>query len=167
VAHPLHRPARLGGCVIINAGWYKLNGFYDAVADGLRTPGLLAQLEGLEAEVGRLQAAASGPAPSAVRLHPGLADDYRRKVAALGEAQALKDAGQRDPAVSRLRDLIARVEVRHDGDGWAVELQGALGALVALGLAKEKAPRPRVSAEALCSAKVVAGVGFEPTTFRL
>jgi hypothetical protein len=34
-------------------------------------------------------------------------------------------------------------------------------------LAKEKAPRPRVSAEALCSAKVVAGVGFEPTTFRL
>jgi site-specific DNA recombinase len=143
----------------------KLQGLYDAVADGLRTPGLLAQLEALEAEVGRLQAAASAPVPSVVRLHPGLAEDYRRKVAALGEA--LTDAGQRDPAVIRLRDLIARVEVRHDGDGWAVELQGALGALVALGLAKEKAPRPRVSAEALCSAKVVAGVGFEPTTFRL
>jgi hypothetical protein len=57
-------------------------------------------------------------------------------VAALGEA--LTDAGQCDPAVSSLRELIARVEVRHDGDGWAIELQGALEALVALGLAKEK-----------------------------
>jgi site-specific DNA recombinase len=135
----------------------KLQGLYDAVADGLRTPGLLAQLEALETEVACLQAAASAPAPSAVRLHPGLADNYRRKVTALGEA--LKDAGQRDPAVSGLRDLIARVEVRHDGGGWMVELQGELEALVALGLAKEKAPRPRLSAEALCSAKVVAGVG--------
>jgi site-specific DNA recombinase len=143
----------------------KLQGLHDAIADGLRTPGLLAKLTALEAEVGRLQAAASAPAPSAVRLHPSLADDYRRKVAALGEA--LNDAGQRDTAVSSLRDLIARVEVRHDGDGWAVELQGELEAVVALGLTKGKAPQPRLSAEALCSAKVVAGVGFEPTTFRL
>jgi site-specific DNA recombinase len=86
-------------------------------------------------------------------------------VAALGEA--LKNPQRRDPAVSSLRDLIARVEVRHDGDGWTVELQGELQALVALGLTKQRAPRPRLSAEALCSAKVVAGVGFEPTTFRL
>jgi site-specific DNA recombinase len=56
----------------------KLQGLYDAIADGLRTPGLLAQLEALEAEVvGRLQTAASAPRPSAVRLHPRLADDYR------------------------------------------------------------------------------------------
>jgi site-specific DNA recombinase len=40
----------------------KLQGLYDAVADGLRTPGLLAQLEALEAEVGRLQTAASARA---------------------------------------------------------------------------------------------------------
>jgi site-specific DNA recombinase len=45
----------------------KLQGLYDAVADGLRTPGLLAQLEALETEVDCLQAAASAPAPSAVR----------------------------------------------------------------------------------------------------
>jgi site-specific DNA recombinase len=105
------------------------------------------------------------PALLAVRLHPRLSDDYREKVAELGRDPAHPKC--RNQAVSQLRDLIARVEVRHDGDGWAVELQGALEALVALGLAKEKAPRPRLSAEALCSAKVVAGVGFEPTTFRL
>jgi site-specific DNA recombinase len=143
----------------------KLEGLYDAVADGLRTPGLLAQLEALEAEVGRLQGALAAPAPPPIRLHPRLADDYRDRVAALGGA--LADPQQRDQAVGHLRDLIARIELRHDGGGWLVELQGALEALVALGLAKEKAPRPRLSAEALCSAKVVAGVGFEPTTFRL
>jgi site-specific DNA recombinase len=143
----------------------KLDGFYDAVADGLRSPGLLGKLEALEAEVERLKAALTTPALLAVRLHPRLSDDYREKVAELGRDPAHPKC--RNQAVSQLRDLIARVEVRHDGDGWAVELQGALEALVALGLAKEKAPRPRLSAEALCSAKVVAGVGFEPTTFRL
>jgi site-specific DNA recombinase len=109
--------------------------------------------------VGRLQEAALAPAPSPVRLHPGLAEDYRRKVSALGEA--LTDPGQRDPVVSSLRDLIACVEVRHDGAGWVIELQGELEALVALGITKEKAPRPRLSAEALCSAKVVAGAGYQ------
>jgi hypothetical protein len=79
----------------------------------------------------------------------------------------LPDPGPGGQAIIALRDLVARVEVRHDGSGWTVELQGALEALMALGLVKEKEPRPRLSAEALCSAKVVARVGFEPTTFRL
>jgi hypothetical protein len=82
-------------------------------------------------------------------------------VAELG--RDLADPKRRTQAVSQLRNLIARVELRHDGAGWMVELQGELEALVALGLAKEKAPRPRLSAEALCSAKVVAGVSHGAT----
>jgi hypothetical protein len=63
--------------------------------------------------------------------------------------------------------LIEGVVARHGPQGWEIEVQGEIAALVALGLAKEKAPQPGLKAEALCSAKVVAGVGFEPTTFRL
>jgi hypothetical protein len=47
------------------------------------------------------------------------------------------------------------------------ELLGEITSLVALGMQNKKAPRPGLRAEALCSAKVVAGGGFEPTTFRL
>ena len=48
----------------------KLDGLYDAVAEGLRTPGLLAKIEGLEADRARLEATLSLPTPSPVRLQP-------------------------------------------------------------------------------------------------
>jgi site-specific DNA recombinase len=83
---------------------------------------------------GRRVSRLAAPAPSAVRLHPRLADDYREKVAELG--RDLADPKRRTQAVSQLRNLIAHVELRHDGAGWMVELQGELEALVALGLAK-------------------------------
>jgi site-specific DNA recombinase len=42
----------------------KLDGLYDAVAGGLRTPGLLAKIEGLEADRARLEVTLSRPTPS-------------------------------------------------------------------------------------------------------
>lgn len=47
----------------------KLNGFYDAIAEGFRTPGLQAKLEELEAQIADLDGKLSEPAPSPVRLH--------------------------------------------------------------------------------------------------
>ena len=143
----------------------KLDGLFDAIADGLRTPGLLAKIEALEAEKARLEAALAEPAPSPVRLHPNLAELYREKVTRLREC--LADPAIRDEAIGILRGLIEQVVARHGPDGWEIEVQGEIAALVSLGLAKEKAPRPGLQAGALCSVKVVAGVGFEPTTFRL
>ena len=64
----------------------KLDGLIEAVADGLRAPGLQAKLDVLEnrrAELTRLLAEAVSPAP---RLHPNLAEVYRAKVSALAEA---------------------------------------------------------------------------------
>ena len=81
--------------------------------------------------------------------------------------EALADTGIRDEAIGILRGLIEQVVARHRPEGWEIDVQGELAALVTLGLAKSKAPQPGLQAEALCSAKVVAGVGFEPTTFRL
>ena len=143
----------------------KLDGLFDAIADGLRSPGLLAKVEALEAEKARLEAALAEPAPSPVRLHPNLSELYREKVTRLREC--LADPAIRDEAIGILRGLIEQVVARHGPDGWEIEVQGEIAALVSLGLAKEKAPRPGLRAEALCSAKLVAGVGFEPTTFRL
>ena len=58
----------------------KLNGLIDAIAEGLRTPGLKKRLEELEfwrVELEQEMTSASAPP---VRFHPNLAQVYRRKV---------------------------------------------------------------------------------------
>jgi site-specific DNA recombinase len=144
----------------------KLDGLYDAVADGLRTPGLLAKIEALEADKHRLEGTLAQPAPSPVRLHPNLAEVYRKQVSAL--AESLSDPLIRDEAIAILRNLVARVDFREDGDSWHLDLYGDITTLIALGMGGQgKAPQPGIPAGALSSAKVVAGAGFEPATFRL
>ncbi len=143
----------------------KLEGLYDAIADGLRTPGLLAKIEGLEQKKTELEAGLEAPPLSPVRLHPNLAELYRQRVAALGEA--LADPLIRDEAITILRGLIDEVRLGHGENGWSAGLEGEITALVGLGLSNDKAPRSGLPAEALRSAKVVAGAGFEPATFRL
>lgn len=63
----------------------KLEGLYDAIADGLRTAGLKTRLEALETRLAEIDEALSAPAPSLVRLHPNLSKLYRRKVSELAD----------------------------------------------------------------------------------
>ena len=133
----------------------KLEGMYDAVADGLRTPGLLAKIEGLEGQKAELETQLKAPAPSPVRLHPKLADLCRQKTAAL--CDALADPEIRDKAIAILRGLIEEVRLGFGPAGWNAELQGEITSLVSLGMQNDRAPRPGLRDEALCSAKVVAG----------
>ena len=136
----------------------KLKGLYDAIVDGLRTPGLKALLEAMElrqAELQRLIATEPGPQP---RLHPKLAEVYRAMVTDLHGALNHPDA--RQEAAEILRGLIAQVAVKPESDGYSVELTGDIVKLVTL--PNGDVPEPYVS-----SVKVVAGAGFEPTTFRL
>jgi len=66
----------------------KLDGLIEAIADGLRGEGLQQRIDDLEARKKTLQAeCAAAPAP-APRLHPNLAELYRRKVAQLHESLA-------------------------------------------------------------------------------
>ncbi|MDO9526175.1 MAG: recombinase family protein [Gemmobacter sp.] len=142
----------------------KVEGLYDAIADGLRTPGLKAKLEDLEARLASLDEALAAPAPSPIRLHPNLSELYRRKVAEL--AVTLSDPDIRTQALETIRGLIERVTVRILDDQITLELDGALSAMVGLaqgGTAKS----PLCSGLDVGSVEVVAGVGFEPTTFRL
>ncbi|WP_171232748.1 recombinase family protein [Ruegeria sp. HKCCA4812] len=141
----------------------KLNGFYDAIAEGIRTPGLQTRLEELEAQIAELDAKLFEPKPSSVRLQPNLSQLYRSKVADL--AQVLSDPSIRTGALEIIRGLIERVTVEHPNEGVQIELEGALAAMI--GLAQNEQSRPKAACSALCSTKVVAGAGFEPLTFRL
>jgi DNA invertase Pin-like site-specific DNA recombinase len=67
----------------------RLDGLAAAIEDGLRTPGLKQRLERLEQRQAALQDELAAETPPAPRLHPNLAELYRRKVAEL--AQALEE----------------------------------------------------------------------------
>ena len=137
----------------------KLSGLYEAIADGLRTPGLLAQLEDLEAHKSDLQSKLASPPPAPVRLHPNLSALYKRKVEDL--TASLADPSIREQALDTIRGLIAQVVVHHDDENIVLELEGALTAML------DAAQAGAGTGIDVCSVKVVAGVGFEPTTFRL
>lgn len=108
----------------------RLNGLYDAIADGLRTAGLKEKLDSLEARAAQLDQQLSVPAPSSVRLHPNLGEVYRRKVAAL--ADTLNDTAIRTSALETIRSLISSVTIHEVEDRVTIELEGAITAMIAL-----------------------------------
>ncbi len=129
----------------------KLHGRYDAIADGFRTPGLLQKLEDTEAKKADLEVQLSAPEPSPVRLHPGLPEMYRKKVADL--ATSLRDASIRTRALDVLRGLIECVTVHAGAEGGrpVLELEGAITAMI------EEAQLGALSGVDHGSVKVVAG----------
>ena len=141
----------------------KLDGLIDAIAEGLRTPGLKDRLEALEARLADLDAALGAPAPSPVRLHPNLAEAWRKKVEEL--AQTLADPGIQTEALEIIRSLITRVTVTAGESGVTLALDGALSAMI--GLAQNARSRAVGAAGLVGSVEVVAGAGFEPAAFRL
>ncbi len=108
----------------------RLDGLYEAIADGLRTPGLKGKLEELEARKAALEDDLSDAAPPAPRLHPNLAGLYRRKVENLH--QALNDPASRTEAADILRDLIEVIAIKATDDGFEVELIGDIANMVEL-----------------------------------
>jgi site-specific DNA recombinase len=139
----------------------KLEGLIDAIADGLRAPDLQRRLDEFGARKGELEARLAAPAPAPIRLHPNLSELYRQKVAELHVA--LTDPELHDEALEIVRSLIERVELHPAEGGFRVELIGEIANMLALSAGTESAN----SEIARASVKVVAGVGFEPTTFRL
>ena len=108
----------------------KLEGLYDAIADGLRTAGLRTRLEALEIRLAEIDEALSAPAPSPVRLHPNLSELYRRKAMEL--AATLANPEIRTPALETIRGLIEVGTVHVTPEGIKLQLEGALAAMVGL-----------------------------------
>jgi site-specific DNA recombinase len=111
-------------------------------------------------ETGLRDAPASPP-----RLHPSLAEAYRRKVANLQEA--LNQPETRPEAAEALRGLIEAIRLVPEDGQLQIELSGDLAAILDLCAGKKLEMKHPRQGMAGVQETLVAGVGFEPTTFRL
>ncbi|RPE72196.1 DNA invertase Pin-like site-specific DNA recombinase [Pacificibacter maritimus] len=118
----------------------------------------------LEAELSR------APAPDPIRIHPKMALTYRDKVGAmidqLGKAEDMAEAKD------ALRGLIDRIVLTPNATTGKLDimLKGALSGLLALALGCKRTKGLSGDTQAIDNIEelvLVAGVGFEPTTFRL
>ena len=111
-------------------------------------------------------AGAEAPAP---RLHPGLAEVYRARVADLTAVLAAKDAAD---AREQVRALVEEVRLVPEGGKLRIEVRGELGAILRLAEGAGNGQRPGTGgagalADLTRQMKRGAGAGFEPAAFRL
>ncbi len=139
----------------------------DAIAAGADAQALNARIKALETRQQDLSEAIEVmPQPPQPLLHPNLAELYRRKVA--DPAVAVDALASRDEAFELVRSLIDRVVLTPDNDELKIDLQGDLAGILAHCEEGNGNKKPAASVEARAEQiKMVAGVGFEPTTFRL
>ena len=111
----------------------------------------------LQQEIG----AATAPAPL---IHPNLAEVYRHRVAKLHEV--LEHPTTHAEAFELIRSLIEEIHLIPEEGILRIELRGELAGILALA-ADSKKPGGLSAIGLAAQIKMVAGVGFEPTTFRL
>jgi site-specific DNA recombinase len=117
----------------------RLRKIVDAIADGAPARTLKEELLTLEARQDELRGLLAKPEPDRTLVHPGLAEIYRRKIAALHEA--LQDEATRDEAIELIRSLIEAVVLVPDKGSLRTEVRGELAAILAFGDGREKAAR--------------------------
>ncbi len=140
----------------------SIDGCLRAVRDDRATESIYAMLKEAEAAKKALEADLSNLAQDAIEITPDLADRHRAAIDDISEV--LNDPDVVHRASEILGGLIESITIRHDPErGHTAQLDGNL-----LGLLSIADKRKAASYEdAACSLKLVAGVGFEPTTFRL
>jgi site-specific DNA recombinase len=135
----------------------------DLLVKGYPIRALKERLAELEAERTAVEADLAALAPPPTEFHPNVAENYRRKVADLKAALLTADEANRADAFRVIRELVERIVIRPRGPYRPVdiEIHGRLAALLqaSTGALDCTAPESR--------GVMVAGVGFEPTTFRL
>ena len=140
-----------------------LDKLVQAILDGVPGSKLKDQIADKEARKAALEDKLAGGEPDPVRLHPDMAQRYRKQVSAL--VAALNEDGHRQEATEIIRGLIERITLMPaDDGGLTIDLEGDLAGILRLASDSKK---PAADAGGLSEMKVVAGVGFEPTTFRL
>ena len=90
---------------------------------------------------------------------------YHSKVSNL--ADALNKPSVRCEAAEALRVLIDQVVLTPSAEGYDIDLHGDLAGILALASAQNAKTAVADVAGAVSQVSLVAGVGFEPTTFRL
>ena len=135
-----------------------------AIKDGVPASEIRDDLARIAARREELEALLEGTTEEPVLLHPNMAARYRTQVTHL--TQALASEKNRAEAADLLRSLLDRIELTPNDQGrLEIDLYGDLAGILTLAANKD---RPlQASDPSVQQVKVVAGVGFEPTTFRL
>ena len=134
----------------------------DAVKDGLYHASMKDEMTGLEDRkiaLKRELEVADEPPPL---LHPNMSKVYSRKINALYEA--LRSEEGRPAAADLLRTLIDRIILEPGDDRFGILIKGDIAGILSFASAEKELPATAVRGRQV---PVVAGVGFEPTTFRL
>ena len=162
-----HNAGRTGKQAELDSVTRDLDRLIQAIIDGVPGAQVKDRIAALEQRKDTLSHELAHSEPAPVSLHPNMAAYYREAVADLREALLAPD--KRDEATAVVRDLIDAIvltPVELEGKKTlSVQLVGRLAGILSLatGAAEplsEDAPPVRV-------AKLVAGAGFEPATFRL
>jgi site-specific DNA recombinase len=137
----------------------------DAICDGVPAARLKDRMIVLEDRQKDLEHKLGSAKEDTVLIHPNMGNIYRQKVESL--ATALNDEGTRAEAADILRSLIDRITVTPDLETGepVISLQGNLAGILRLSQTAKNAAR--ISPNDVSQVQLVAGVGFEPTTFRL
>ncbi len=144
----------------------KIKTMIDAIEEGGYVRGMSDRLRDLEARQDEINERLATVPTDIPDIHPNIAGVYRRKVERL--AEALADPRDRDEAAEAIRGLIERIVLTPGAKRGELHaaLHGDLGTIIewaGSGSRKGETDIPRGG----MSVSVVAGVGFEPTTFRL
>ena len=144
----------------------KIATMLDVIEDGGYARGMMDRMRELEARQDEIAERLSAAPVDLPDIHPNIAIVYRRKVERL--AEALADPRDRDEAADAIRGLIERIVLTPGAKRGEMNaaLHGDLGTILewaGSGKGKGATDTPKSG----MSVSVVAGVGFEPTTFRL
>ncbi len=144
-----------------------LDRLVDAIIEGVPADRVKDRMINLESEKTELKSRLlDAPEESKPFLHPSLGARYREAVIDLRESLNAKTGSEK--AVEILRGLIDRIVLnpaKDEESGFLIDIEGDLAGILNLCQTSKKATR--ISANGLQQIKLVAGVGFEPTTFRL
>ena len=106
------------------------------------------------------------PAPTSIRIHPNVAEHYVSMIGNL--CDWFNRAETKAEAATILRTLVEEIRLHPINSELQIELCGDLASFfnfAEMHNAQRKKPDPVL--EPGCTTLLVAGVGFEPTTFRL
>ncbi len=141
----------------------KIAAIVTAVEEGFATRAMADRLHELEAErVVLVEEGAPAAQPAnVVTFHPGIVEAYRRRISDLRAAlNAIGDDHARKKLFEKIRALVDKIVI-HPGAPYQkvqLEIHGEMAGL--LGISEKAGHSESVG-------RLVAGAGFEPTTFRL
>ncbi len=141
----------------------RVDQLVDAICDGANARAVNEKLKELEAEQDNIVRELKATPADQPLLHPALATLYRQHVERLDEL--LTDEEEQPHAFELIRSLIDEVCLVPEGGQLAVELKGDLAGILAISNWADS--KGSAANEKSLQIKMVAGAGFEPTTFRL